>query len=334
MDQRELRVTIEAKSLDIALVKAAGALGVTQDAIGYEVTKQAGNGLLSFFRGGAKVEITAWIKPHNFGRRGDRGGAERSNRGGQRSSGRGEGGRGEGGRGPRREGRGERGQGGEFRGERGSRGGRGGRRHSEDGGESRPAARSQENLPPSEPLTEEQITALRTELRDFCADICSQIVGESVRVTDDLTDGRLVLNLDNDAMMEMILKNSKLAEALEHILRKKPRHLRQELPFRIFIDANGSRRTREQELIEMAKDLSHKVHENKQPVVLNYKSSYDRKIIHMALDKDERVYTKSIGSGPNRKLMILPAGVEEGDDMDATTVHDDGDVGDSPEYRA
>ena len=27
----------------------------------------------------------------------------------------------------------------------------------------------------------------------------------------------------------------------------------------------------------------------------------------MALDKDDRVYTKSIGSGPNRKLMILPS---------------------------
>jgi hypothetical protein len=26
----------------------------------------------------------------------------------------------------------------------------------------------------------------------------------------------------------------------------------------------------------------------------------------MALDKDDRVYTKSIGTGPNRKLMILP----------------------------
>jgi spoIIIJ-associated protein len=82
--------------------------------------------------------------------------------------------------------------------------------------------------------------------------------------------------------------------------------LRQELPFRIFVDVSGLRRKREEELIQMAFDLSAKVHENKRPIVLNYKSSYDRKIIHMALDKDERVYTKSIGSGPNRKLMILP----------------------------
>ena len=40
---------------------------------------------------------------------------------------------------------------------------------------------------------------------------------------------------------------------------------------------------------------------------MTHKSSYDRKIIHMALDKDDLVYTKSIGSGANRKLMILPS---------------------------
>ena len=116
----------------------------------------------------------------------------------------------------------------------------------------------------------------------------------------------MILNIDNEYIAQQISKNSKLAEALEHILRKKPRHLRQELPFRIFVDVSGVRRNREEELIQMAHDLSAKVHENKRPIVLNYKSSYDRKIIHMALDKDERVYTKSIGSGPNRKLMILP----------------------------
>jgi spoIIIJ-associated protein len=42
-----------------------------------------------------------------------------------------------------------------------------------------------------------------------------------------------------------------------------------------------------------------------QKCVLDYKSAADRKIIHMALENDTRVYTKSIGNGPSRKLMIL-----------------------------
>ena len=294
MDQREHRVKIEAKSLDLALVKAASALGVTQDAVGYEVVREQNGGFLSFLRGGSKVEINAWIKPHDFGRRGNRRGEGRGEgRHESRSEGRGDGRR-HGRNGRRGEGRGDNRH--EARGERNGEQRRSRPAHDED----------RQNSTPAEPLSEEKIAALRAELREFCADICSQIVGEEVKVTDELTDGRLVLNLDNDAMTEAVSQNSKLAEALEHILRKKPRHLRQELPFRIFIDANGSRRSREQELIQIAKDLSLKVHEQKSPMVLNYKSSYDRKIIHMALDKDERVYTVSVGSGPNRKLMIVP----------------------------
>lgn len=157
-----------------------------------------------------------------------------------------------------------------------------------------------------EELSPAEINELKNDLRVFCQDICSAIAGRKIEVTAELDDGRLILDCDDEYLAGQMLKNSKLAEALEHILRKKPRHLKRELPFRIFIDVQGVRRRRETDLVELAKDLSEKVHENKRPIVLNYKSSYDRKIIHMALDKDDRVYTKSIGTGPNRKLMILP----------------------------
>jgi spoIIIJ-associated protein len=158
----------------------------------------------------------------------------------------------------------------------------------------------------AEPLSAEETKSLVEDLRAFCAGICERVSQQPVAVHADINDGRLVLNIEDEFMASQIGKNSKIAESLEHLLRKKPRYLKRELPFRIFIDVNGVRMNREQELIEMAKDLSLKVHENQKPVVLNYKSSYDRKIIHMALDRDERVYTKSIGSGTNRKLMILP----------------------------
>ena len=162
-------------------------------------------------------------------------------------------------------------------------------------------------------LGDEEVEALTEDLRSFCSGICERISGESVKVTAEVSSGRLVLDIDDEYLANQIGKNSKLAESLEHILRKKPRHLKRELPFRIFVDVRGIRRKREDDLIELAKDLSEKVSDNKRPIVLNYKSSYDRKIIHMALDKDERVYTKSIGTGPNRKLMILPIKKKDGE---------------------
>ena len=285
-------INIEAKNLEIALVKAAVALGVEQHQVGYEIVKKGSGGFLGLF-GGSKVVLSAWKKASTTDDRRSNGNSRRGR--------------------PDRNDRGNR----SDRPERNENG----RRDRPERAPRNLEARQPENTEPAEPLTEEKIEALRAELREFCSAICSMIVDEEVVVTDKLSDGRLILDIENDAVKEILMKNSKLAEALEHLLRKKPRHLRQELPFRIFIDADGNRKGREIELVQLAKDLSSQVHENKRPIVLNYKSSYDRKIIHMALDQDDRVYTKSIGSGPNRKLMIYPSkGMENGQHLESTEI--------------
>ena len=156
-------------------------------------------------------------------------------------------------------------------------------------------------------LTESETAALVEELRVFCEGVCQFLVEEKVRVESELADGRLVLNVVSEDLVKKLGRQSRLPEALEHLIRKKPKNMQRGLPFRVFVDVMNHRMEREEELVSMAKDLSNKVFENSRPIVLNYRSSYDRKVIHMALDKDERVYTKSIGSGNNRKLMILPS---------------------------
>lgn len=176
------------------------------------------------------------------------------------------------------------------------------------------------------PLTAAETEVLIEELKSFCAGICGYLVDSPIEMDAWQEEDRLVINIKNDEVAALLERNIKLAESLEHLLRKKPRHLKRELPFRIFIDAGAIRKNREVELREMAQDLSKKVFETKKPIVLNYKSAYDRKIIHMALDKDDRVYTKSIGSGPNRKLMILPSDGQGSNESDESylDVSDDG----------
>jgi spoIIIJ-associated protein len=247
-----MTIRVVEKTLELAMVKAAGQLGITQDDLMYNVVSES-SGFLGFF--GRKVAIDAWKRGEN-------------NEGKKSASHK--------------------------------------QRHHEKPPR-QPRERVENTLAEDKrPLEPAEVAGLMEELRVFCEGICRHMTQEEVTVESENDDGRLVLNIKNDYLAGQIAKNSKLAEALEHLLRKKPRHLRQELPFRIFIDCNNVRRGRETELIQMAKDLSLQVSENKKPVVLNYRSSYDRKIIHMALDKDDRVFTKSIGSGPNRKLMILP----------------------------
>ena len=241
-----MTITIQEKSLQLALIKGAGQLGITQDEIGYKVISKS-NGFLGVF--GKKISIEVWkkrSKHRKYGKSYEKN--SQTNTGSHK-----------------------------------------------------------------EVLSKKDIDGLKEDLRSFCEGVCTRMVDAPVKVTAKLDGDRLLLNIENEYLANQVSKNARLAEALEHILRKKPRHIRHELPFRIFIDVKGVRRSRENELVDMAQDLSNKVHENKRPIVLNYKSSYDRKIIHMALDKDHRVYTKSIGSGPNRKLMILPNKGEAGE---------------------
>lgn len=297
-------IRIEAKTIEAAIVMACVKLGVTQDSIEYEVLKQPKGGLLSFF--GGKAEIKAWARSGRQGaQRGERGNQNKDRGGRDQPQGRGErkdlkaGGR------DLQNGRdGNRDSNRNRHGKKDPQQARGnGRDRSE---ERRPREFTpREDRPPAEPLTAEMISQLEVEIRTFCKELCEKIVGETVNVTSHMDPDKLKLEVDNAAIAELIQQQGKFIESLEHILRKKPRHLKQDLPFRIFIDAQGSRKGREEELARVAREKADHVAETGQKVVLDYKSAADRKIVHMTLENDNRVYTKSIGTGSNRKLMIL-----------------------------
>lgn len=271
-------IRIEAKSVEQALTLACVKLNVSKEDLEYKVLKEPKPGLVSFFMG-AKAEIEAWPRSSSQrGNRSDRKGAEHG-RDANRPSGR-------------------------------SHENRDRRHNAKASGKDRMDRKSEPRTPreeraPAEPLTPEMQAQLEHDIRQFCKELCERVVGESVDVSSTMEEGKLKLEVDSAAVAAMIQSNTKFVESLEHLLRKKPRYIKQELPFRIFIDAQGSRKGREEELIRIAKEKAEEVVTTGQKCVLDYKSAADRKIIHMALENDSRVYTKSIGNGPSRKLMIL-----------------------------
>jgi len=337
MNSNKQKVSTSGKTLDLAIVKAAVALGVDQNQVGYEVVKESKGGIMKLF-GFGRVEISAWIKSHGGrgdGRRHGRNDTQRdgrtSNRPEDRDGGRGRNrgrGRGRGAEGsPRTTESGDR-AGASFQG--GGREASGHRDRGEHGGRGERHQRSEPRAPreprePAVPLEPAQLESVIEELRLFCAEICSRIAGKDIEVKATLQGDRLRMDIQDEEIVQIMSENTKLAESLEHLLRKKPRHLKQELPFRVFIDAGNSRRGREEELTNVAKEMCEKVVESQRPMVLNYQSSYDRKIIHTTLEGDERVFTKSIGSGSNRKLMILPARDKRMSDNEAMSAAESGD---------
>jgi spoIIIJ-associated protein len=271
-------IRIEAKSVEQAVTLACVKLNVSKDDLEFKVLKEPKPGLVSFFMG-AKAEIEAWPRSTTNRHRHDRKGAEHGSREGGRPHGRSH----------------------DHKDRRGH-----SKMGSRDHGERKMEDRQpREPKAPAEPLTAEAQAQLERDISQFCKELCEKIVGESVVVSSTMADGKLKLEVDNAAVANIIQTNTKFVESLEHLLRKKPRYLKQELPFRIFIDAQGSRKGREEELVRIAREKADEVVSTGQKCVLDYKSAADRKIIHMALENDTRVYTKSIGNGPSRKLMIL-----------------------------
>ncbi|MDE3269863.1 MAG: Jag N-terminal domain-containing protein [Pseudomonadota bacterium] len=154
---------------------------------------------------------------------------------------------------------------------------------------------------------EVDVEALKDELTDYCRALCELMCGRNgVEVSSVLNEERLVININDDKLLRAAEKNNRIYEALEHLLRKKPRHLRTGLPFRIFVDINGVRVAREDELVRMAHSLADKVVSKNEALVMDSMNSRERRLVHMALGDDSRIRTKSVGNGFERTLMILP----------------------------
>lgn len=74
--------------------------------------------------------------------------------------------------------------------------------------------------------------------------------------------------------------------------------------YRIVLDVEGYRKRREQTLINLAHRLSEKVKKTGHNIVLEPMNPHERRIIHTALQNDQKVRTFSEGEEPYRKVII------------------------------
>jgi spoIIIJ-associated protein len=74
----------------------------------------------------------------------------------------------------------------------------------------------------------------------------------------------------------------------------------------VILDAEGYRQRRIETLKSLAERLAQKAIRTKKEVVLEPMPSYERKIIHTALQNNQDVSTHSDGVDPNRKVVIKP----------------------------
>lgn len=113
----------------------------------------------------------------------------------------------------------------------------------------------------------------------------------------------IVVNLSGNNMGSVIGRRGETLDAIQHLTnyvinRGSDKHMH------ISVDAEEYRAKREESLVHLAEKMAAKVIKYKRSMALEPMNSYERHIIHTALQNYEGVSTSSTGTEPNRRVVV------------------------------
>ncbi len=148
-------------------------------------------------------------------------------------------------------------------------------------------------------------SALASQAKELLAGILSRMSFEC-QVSVNETPEKIILNIEGDESGLLIGRRGQNLDALQYILNKAINKSDNDRKM-ISVDSETYRKKREESLLEMARRIREKVKNTQKPVSLGHMNAHDRRIIHLALQEDESLTTKSRGEGEYRKIVVLPA---------------------------
>jgi spoIIIJ-associated protein len=119
--------------------------------------------------------------------------------------------------------------------------------------------------------------------------------------------GTLVLDVRGDSGGLLIGRRGQTLDAIEYIVNRIVGRGDDRESGRVMIDVERYRERRAEYLATLARRLASKVKDTGRVVTLNPMSPRDRRLVHIALQDDSAVVTRSQGDGHYRKVLILPA---------------------------
>ena len=173
----------------------------------------------------------------------------------------------------------------------------------------RRAAKPAERPSPAKPhpatAPAEEGEAPAEKARQLLSGLLSRMQIESPVAVEE-TEEMIILNIQGDGSGLLIGKRGQNLDALQYILNKAIHHSANGHKM-IVIDTEGYRKRREEALVALALKIGEKVKKTKKPVTVGHMNAHDRRIIHLAVQNDENLATRSRGEGEYRKILILPA---------------------------
>jgi spoIIIJ-associated protein len=124
-------------------------------------------------------------------------------------------------------------------------------------------------------------------------------------VTIEETSDAIILNIKGDGSGLLIGKRGQNLDAIQYIVNKSISKYADTRKM-IIVDTEEYRKRREDSLVALAAKLAEKVKKTKKALTVGHMNAQDRRIIHLALQNEESLTTKSRGEGEFRKIVIMP----------------------------
>jgi spoIIIJ-associated protein len=147
---------------------------------------------------------------------------------------------------------------------------------------------------------EEIVESARKTTRDILALLDMKVEIEAREEAE-----RILLNIKGDGSGILIGRKGQTLDALEYLINKIV-HRGAEDKKRIALDTENYRSRREDSLRQLAQRLAEKAKKQGRPVTISPMNAHDRRIVHLALQEDKTLRTRSTGTGPYRRLIITP----------------------------
>ena len=150
-------------------------------------------------------------------------------------------------------------------------------------------------------LSEEEKNRATEKIKTFIDKIISNISNE-ITYEIEFEDNIVKINMHGKDTGVLIGYRGETLYAFQNIIQSVLN--KQEENVIIRLDIENYKIRREKTLKDLAEKISKTVIKTKKSITLEPMQSYERKIIHAALQNNSRVYTESIGVEPNRRIVV------------------------------
>ena len=127
-------------------------------------------------------------------------------------------------------------------------------------------------------------------------------VKAEIEITD-RDNGGILVNLSGPGMGAVIGRRGETLDAIQHLTNYAVNR-GSDKRCHISVDAESYRAKREESLVHLAEKMAAKVVKYKRSMALEPMNSYERHVIHTALQDYEGVTTSSTGTEPNRRVVV------------------------------